>query len=162
MRPPATTRTTAHGSVTAMSGWWAGEITKRAFVVLIAVLAVACLVVGHPHARATVANAASVVMSMGHSMHGTPAPVRHDSPQHGTDSHCAATVAAVCSTSGASGLAGILLALLLVGMVVELSRMTTFSSSPQRPLPPDGVSGAPVSFLFPRRPALVILCVSRT
>ncbi len=162
--PPAITRTEAHGSVRSMSGWRAGEIAKRTFVVLIALLAVACLVVGHPHARSTAANAASVVMSIGHSMHDAPAhpPVEPDSPQHGSDNHCAATVAAVCSTSGASGLAGILLALMLVGSVVALARMTPFNSSPQRPLQPNGVNRAPASFLFPGRQALAVLCVSRT
>ena len=150
--------------MTGMSYLRAGEITKRAFVILITFLAIACIVVEHPHARATAANAASIVMSMGHSMHGAPAPLpgRHDLPEHETDSHCAATVAAVCTTSGASGLAGSLLALMLVGFVVALSRMTPFSSSPQRPLRPDGVSRAPVSLLFPGRQALAVLCVSRT
>lgn len=138
------------------------DIVRGAFIVLFACLAIACLVIGHPHG-ANHAHSASTMVSTAQmsGMHhqSTPASPSHQpaNPADGGDSHCVAASAALCGLPGAATTF-----LLLLASVVGLGHMLGSTGrclricDRARHFLLDVVAPPHVS-----RPALVVLCVSR-
>ena len=130
---------------------------------MLAFLTLACLVIGHPH-RESPASASRASATLSH-MHESSASQQPNAPHHPTktpvdenDRHCAATTAAVCALPNASVVALLLFVLALaIGMVWRSLPLVRSVARRSRWLDGD------IALLsWPGRPALAVLCVSRT
>lgn len=135
---------------------------SRALVAMLAFLTLACLVIGHQH-RESPASASPASATLSH-VHDSSASQQPNAPHHPTtpldenDRHCAATTAAACALPNASGVALLLFVLALATGIV-LRSLPVLRNVARR-------SRWPYSDLallsWPGRPALAVLCVSRT